>query len=76
MISFRVSDTEYQALQMLHHLHGARNVSDFARLAVTRMISDLRVVELEQRVDLISGQLKHLGDRIDHLVSAIKVHPV
>jgi hypothetical protein len=38
MISLRLSDAEYEAFRKLHRSYGAQNVSDFARLAMQRII--------------------------------------
>ena len=38
MISLRLSAEEYHALQTLYPSYGARNISDFARLAMQRVI--------------------------------------
>ncbi len=39
MISFRISDKEYEILKALHPHHGARNLSDFARTAMLRHLN-------------------------------------
>ncbi|MCC6587526.1 MAG: hypothetical protein IT168_12590 [Bryobacterales bacterium] len=72
ILTLRLSVTEYQALKALHHAHGARNVSEFARSAIQRVISgnpgdsvhaqlmDLytRIALLESRVDVLTHGLQ------------------
>lgn len=73
MISFRLSLMEYQSLKTHYRAHGARNVSDLARLALQRIINeplaprdpaapnigelDQRVRALESDIMLIKGKL-------------------
>ena len=40
MISLRLSAEEYEALRTLYPNYGARNVSDFARMAIQRVIGN------------------------------------
>ena len=40
MISLRLSAEEYESLQTVYTTYGARTVSEFARLAMQRVISD------------------------------------
>ncbi len=64
MISIRVSEGEYAAMQACCTRYGARNLSDFARLAVQQVMSGsiapdtavlIKVRELEARVDLVEA---------------------
>ena len=65
MISLRVSAEEFEALQKLYPTYGARSVSDFARLAMKRVISGsfagddallTRVNDLAQRVSSMEAR--------------------
>jgi methylglyoxal synthase len=72
MISLRVSESEYAAMHAVYPSYGARNVSEFARLAVQRFISgvcggdtaiaskmrelDVRLNSLEDRISLLLGR--------------------
>jgi hypothetical protein len=70
MISLRLSSEEYQALQRLYPSYGARNLSDFARFAIQRVIGhqdhelsrskisemELRLRVLEEKVILLQQQ--------------------
>lgn len=72
MISLRLSVEEYQALHTLYPSYGARNVSDFARLAMQRIIgSPLPVAgvptatihELDERLSIVEERLALLTER-------------
>jgi hypothetical protein len=65
MISLRLSRKEYDALQALYPAYGARSISDFARLAMKRVLGSsfasedallLRLNELDERVSLIEAR--------------------
>jgi hypothetical protein len=74
MISLRVSDEEYSKLKEVYRSHGARSISDFARLSMQRVATleetlssgvlsrfdtlDARVGALEERLE---GLLEHRG---------------
>jgi hypothetical protein len=45
MISLRLSEVEYEALRAHYPSYGARNISDFARLAMQRVIGNSHTVE-------------------------------
>jgi len=72
MISLRLSAEEYQALQTLYSSYGARNVSDFARLAMRRVIghpipsadtSVAKIHELDERLSAVEESIALLLDR-------------
>jgi hypothetical protein len=73
MISVRVSDEEYASLKLVYRKHGARSISDFARLSMQRVAaaqnlhSDVigRVEELEGRVEALErkSQIKDASTR-------------
>jgi hypothetical protein len=72
MISLRLSVEEYQALHTLYPNYGARNVSDFARLAMQRIIglphppvdiSVAKIHELDERLSAVESMLAHLSER-------------
>lgn len=65
MVSFRISPEEYERLRLFCSSQGQRSVSDFARLAVTRMLESpggptlaSRLAEVEGRVDLLTHLLE------------------
>jgi len=45
MISLRLSTEEYEALRTLYPNYGVRNISEFARLAMQRVISNSVAVD-------------------------------
>jgi hypothetical protein len=72
MISLRLSAEEYKALHALYQSYGARNVSDFARLAMQRIIghpapamdaSIPKITELDERLSVVEGRLALLVGR-------------
>ena len=58
MISLRVSEEEYENFKQLYSAHGARNLSDFARIAMQRVAGEhdsqeamnLKLLELDGRL--------------------------
>jgi hypothetical protein len=65
-ISLRLSHAEYEALKAQYRSRGARNISDFARLAIQRIMLaasepspeiGLRVANLEQRVHALETEM-------------------
>mgnify|MGYP002620854483 FL=1 len=69
MISFRLSEKEFEALKSLYRAHGARSVSEFARSAMQRMIAETPPDEtdLEDRVNEMCGRLQHLDRQVARL---------
>jgi carbohydrate-binding DOMON domain-containing protein len=64
MISLRLSTAEYEALRTLYPNYGARNISDFARLAIQRIIgnsvaADSGLLTIVQDLDLRMVRLEH-----------------
>jgi hypothetical protein len=72
MISLRLSAQEYAALHTLYPNYGARNVSDFARLAMQRIIAHplqpedrgvAKIHELDERLSAVEERLALLFER-------------
>jgi hypothetical protein len=66
MISLRLSELEYEALKVQYRMHGARNVSELARLALQRIVNAparppdslaTKLSELDERVYALESQL-------------------
>ena len=66
MISLRLSQVEYQILKTHYRAHGARNVSDLARLALQRIMKDsveshdpvaAKMAELDQRIHALESRV-------------------
>jgi len=69
MISLRLSAEEYEALRTLYPKYGARNISDFARLAIQRLVNNcvasdaglLTIMhDLHHRLGLLENQVSQL----------------
>jgi hypothetical protein len=72
MISLRLSAEEYRALHALYPSYGARNVSDFARLAMQRVIGHSlpaasepfsKISELDERLAALEEKFAMLLER-------------
>jgi len=70
MISLRLSAEEYEALRTLYPSYGARSISEFARLAMKRVIAGaftsddtvhLRLNELDQRLRSVEARFRAVG---------------
>jgi hypothetical protein len=72
MISFRLSEVEYEALKKEYRIYGARNVSDLARLALQRIMHGSIASH-----DGCAAKLAELNDRVHALEShfALMVRP-
>jgi hypothetical protein len=62
MISLRLSDEEYDSLKTQYRTFGARNISDFARMALVRLLAGSpethdELVELGERVGALEDQV-------------------
>ena len=75
MISFRLSEEEYEGLKRICVRLGARSLSDIARDAVQRLLNNgaelksdgsaqLRV--LYERIDALDQEVKRLAGLVDH----------
>jgi hypothetical protein len=66
MISLRLSDAEYALLKAEYRTHGARNISDLARLALERILNESvashvgfagKLADLDHRVNTLESQV-------------------
>src|SRR5258706_14425177 len=75
MMSFRLSEEEYEGLKRICVRLGARSLSDIARDAVQRLLNNgaelkndgsaqLRV--LDERIDALDQEVKRLAGLVDH----------
>ena len=75
MISFRISEEEFELLKALYPQHGARNLSDFARAAMLRHLEQPRTeapdvaasADLFARLDLMQQDLVRLTEMVARL---------
>jgi hypothetical protein len=74
MISLRISDVEYDALKKIYRNYGARNVSDFARLSMQRIMSGGHGVDLELalKVHEIEERVKSLETNVGLLLNRVR----
>ena len=63
MISFRVSDDEFERLRAKSQAEGARSVSDYARVALARESSADR--EWQQHLERLSQDVARLTELLD-----------
>ncbi len=68
MISLRLSEVEYEVLKTNYRTHGARNISELARLALQRIVTDSPGSQ-----DGFAAKLSELDDRIRHLESDVSL---
>jgi DNA anti-recombination protein RmuC len=72
MISFRVSEDEYAGLKNLCANLGARSVSDMARDAVHRLVTNHRPNnQLETVVQVLQGRIEALDTEVKRLGMAL-----
>ena len=74
IVSLRLSPQEYEALKAHFRLHGARSISDFARLAMQRVMaaSPDTPVALETKVHELDGRVSVLDIEIARLRALIE----
>jgi hypothetical protein len=74
MVSFRLSEEEYESLRDICLTAGARSISDIARDAVHRLIGsggeqkqdiETQLRLLHERVDLIDQEVRRLAGRLE-----------
>lgn len=65
MISLRLSEEEYSTLRAHSSSHGARNVSDLARLALQRVIAQSPALQTELHAKV---------NELDHRLSEMEAH--
>ena len=68
MISLRLSEVEYEALKTHYRAYGARNISEFARLALQRMMTGPAASQ-----DALAEELAELVDRVRALESRVSL---
>ncbi len=73
-ISLRLSEGEFEALKALHSAHGARNISEFIRATMHRVISEAahETDSLEVRVQEMDGKLSVLDGEVARLTRLLE----
>lgn len=64
MVSFRLSESEYEELRNLCVAHGARSLSDFARFVVCRVVGAKTGTPLDTLEEL-NREVKRLAELIE-----------
>ena len=74
IISLRLSEREFEALKALYAAHGARNISDFVRSTMNRVISETTHdnCALELKVQEMDGKLSILDDEVARLTHLLE----
>ena len=70
MISFRLSERDYERLREIRVMRGARSISELARAAVSQLVSSVAPTSeeaLEVRVNELEGQLRDLAVELEKL---------
>jgi hypothetical protein len=73
MISFRISNEEYDALKGLYHHQGARNLSEFARTAMLHLLAEPlpRAGSVEVTLQSLAGQVAAVRNELGRLVQVM-----
>jgi hypothetical protein len=77
MISFRLSDEEYDALRTVCESHGVRSVSDFARLAIENLIAGDGLppqAAVHSRLEALNSRVQVLDLAVGRLAEFFEVH--
>jgi hypothetical protein len=74
LVNFRVSDEEYETLRTACTRHGARSISDFARLAVLGWAgsTDLQATAMQWRLSTLGHTMAELEGRVGHLLGVLE----
>jgi len=74
MISFRVSDREFEQLKIQSEAEGARSISDFARLALCGSASR-PAQSVDQGLQRLTGDVQQLGADIRRVAELLEARP-
>ena len=72
MISFRLSEREFEQLRLISEAQGARSVSDYARLTLCQEAPEVQV-KADTEVQRLSGTLYQLSQNVRRLVELLEV---
>jgi hypothetical protein len=74
-VTFRVAESEYEALKKTAAAKGARSISDFARTAVMRKVSTANEPSINEVLQTLTGSLEAfdltLRDLGHHILQAL-----
>jgi uncharacterized protein (DUF1778 family) len=57
-VTFRVAESEYEALKETAVARGARSISDFARTVVMRKVSSVNEPSIKEALETLTGTLE------------------
>lgn len=76
MISFRISEEEYQSVQQASLSHGARSVSDFSRECLLHLLHQPAAgaprTALDSKIEQLSSEFKMLNRDVETLRAALR----
>lgn len=74
IVSFRVTEEEFQELKAFSAAHGIRSISELARCALQEYVSgqSMRSHDLEERLRWISGRLSVLDRAVERLAQLVQ----
>ena len=78
VVSFRLSDDEYESLRQVSLAEGARSVSDYARVALCRLMGAARESDgdgIEAKVFQLDEQMQALQDELRRLQAVVGQRP-
>ena len=73
MISFRVSEREFEELRMKSEAEGARTISEFARLALCGAASQSSD-RVDRRIHQLSDDLQQLSAHVRHVTELLEAN--
>jgi TolA-binding protein len=73
IVSFRLSDEEYNSLKSVSAMRGARSVSDFTRSVACNMNAGENGNENGNGIDKIEDELRTLNDKMEALDHSIQM---
>lgn len=74
IISFRVTEEEFQALKAFSAANGIRSISELARCALQEYVSanTVRTNDVEERIRWITGRLSLLDRAVERLAQLVE----
>ncbi len=71
-VNFRLSEQEFEVLQRACAAEGARSLSDFARLAVSRLASAAPGAPIDPDMERIDRKLEALQRQLDEMAELLR----
>ena len=84
-ISLRLSEQEFEVLKSLHAAHGAKSISEFARIAMQTVIKgsintnhlalQLKVQEMDGKLSVLDGEVARLSRVVESEMASRQANP-